>query len=228
LAEHPGIKLIVIDSLSRFRAPATKNTPQFEQDYAVIGNLQNVAKDHPGLCIVVIHHTTKANFDDPLDSISGTYGVTAACDAYGVLQRKGEQYKLHWGGRLWDQDANDFEIARDGGRWVMVGTWDAETSGLTPVRKEIYAALQAEGTITTRGIARRFDIADSTASEHLHSLMNNGLVSKKGSQWIASASPSTNTYLKNLNTKYPKKPKAKEKVSVFKGFGTQNPHEGTA
>lgn len=221
LADHPDVRLVVIDSLSRFRAPATKTTPQFEQDYAAIGNLQNIAKDHPGLAIVVIHHTTKANFDDPLDSISGTYGLTAACDGYGVLMRRGDQYRLHWGGRLWDREHNDFELARENGRWVLLGTWDNDTSGVSPVRREIHAAICAEGTITTRGIARRFDISDSTASEHLHCLLRGGLVTKKGTAWTSTTPPSlSNNNRRNRNTKEPKEPKV-GKVSVVSGFGTQ-------
>lgn len=178
LTKNPKTGLVVIDCLSRFRANASKATPQFQQDYNAITDLQNVCKDFPGLAIVVLHHTTKADFDDPIDCISGTYGLTAACDSYGVLLRKGKQFRLHWGGRLWDSDTCDFELARENGRWKLLGEWDFDGAGLPTAQREALDILLREGTVTPTGIAKRMNVSVPTAHEHLNKLKNAGLVRK--------------------------------------------------
>lgn len=178
LTENPSVRLVVIDCLSRFRANANKATPQFQQDYNTITDLQNVCKDFPGLAIIVLHHTTKADFDDPIDCISGTYGLTAACDSYGVLLRKGDQFRLHWGGRLWDSDTCDFELVREGGRWQMLGAWDFDGAGLPASQRAVLEILQKEGTVTCGGIATRLAISPAGASDLLKKLQHAGLVRK--------------------------------------------------
>lgn len=186
LRRHPATRLVVIDSLSRFRAPANTKAPQFQQDYEAISALQGVCKVFPGLAIVVIHHTNKANFDDPLDCISGTYGLTAACDSYGVILRKEDRFRLHWGGRLWDQDVCDFELVRDGGKWWMAGPFDMDAVRLPRAQSQVLEILKREGTVTGTGIASRLGITKQSAYEVLKKLQSQALArqTKDGYQAI--------------------------------------------
>jgi hypothetical protein len=178
LTAHPELKLIVVDSLSRFRNPPDNRTSAFQQDYQAITDLQSVCKEFSGLAIVVIHHTTKALFDDPIASISGTYGLTAACDSYGILIKKDDRFRLHWGGRLWDQEESDFELIRAGGVWKMLGAFDLESVALPKTQGDILHRLRTMGAHTGVSLASHFGITKQSASEHIRKLEALGLVKK--------------------------------------------------
>jgi len=79
---NANIRYIGIDSLTRFRSVPDSRTPAFAADYEAVSALHAVTKERPGLAIRLIHHTRKAKSDDPIDDISGTYGVSAAVDSY--------------------------------------------------------------------------------------------------------------------------------------------------
>ena len=186
LIENPDVRLVVIDSLSRFREVQIRSTNQFQQDYEMVASLHNLTKDFPKLAIVVLHHTTKAKADDPLDCISGTYGITAAVDSYGVLLKSGEKYRLHWGGRNWDLDNTDFELVRHDGKWEMVGDWDNSFNGLTPVQQKVIEILKREGTVSGTGMSRRLEVTKQTALEHLKKLSNMGVIVRRGNDYSLS------------------------------------------
>ncbi len=112
LARVPSdrIPVVIVDSLTRFRPPPPERGMQFVADYDAVKMLADVAKEFPGLAVLVLHHTTKATPDDPVAAISGTYGLTAAADNYMILLKQGQQFRLHVGGRLWALDDADFEL----------------------------------------------------------------------------------------------------------------------
>jgi len=96
------IPLIIIDSLTRFRVPPSERGNAFTEDYNTVKILADLCKEFPGLCIVILHHTTKAVPEDPVASISGTYGLSAAAENYLILLKQGDEFRLHAGGRLWE------------------------------------------------------------------------------------------------------------------------------
>ena len=100
LDAYPDRLYRVIDSLSRFREMPDARTPPFMADYNAINELHEVTNARPGLCIDIIHHTRKSKSDDPIDDVSGTYGLTAACDAWVVLRHHEDGAILYAGGRL--------------------------------------------------------------------------------------------------------------------------------
>lgn len=138
LRKSPNTRLVIIDSLSRFRRLADKNTTAFQADYDAVAELSAVAKLFPGVAIVVIHHTRKMRSADALDDVSGTYGLTAAADAILVLRKEGAGGKLSARGRLWDQDEDEFEMTRSNQRWHMVGASD----GMTDAERHTYGHSQ--------------------------------------------------------------------------------------
>ena len=83
LEEHPQARLIVIDTFSAIRP--LKSDYGFTEDYWALSGLQQLAGRH-GIAILVVHHLRKAGADDFGDEISGTLGLTAAVDAYLVLE----------------------------------------------------------------------------------------------------------------------------------------------
>lgn len=178
LSRYPEIRLVVIDCLTKFRELDSKPKQQFQQDYETVAALHELTKEFSGLALVVLHHTTKANFEDPIDSISGSYGITAAVDSYGVLQSIDGKYRLSLGGRYWDEDTSDFELERKDGDWLIVGEWDTDVADLPLVRGRILTVLKEEGVVTNDGLAKRLGISKQTVSEHIKILRRDGYVSK--------------------------------------------------
>ena len=175
--------LIIIDSLTRFRLPPSDRGHAFTEDYNAAKLLADLCKEFPGLAIVILHHTTKAMPDDPVSAISGTYGLVAAVDSYCVMLKQGQQYRLHAGGRLWDRDASDFELRRNGGGWEMAGEWDTTApQGLAPKQQQVMDALKSGGK-SNKTLAEMTGQSASALSHIMAKLEDRGLVIRVANGW---------------------------------------------
>lgn len=87
IALHPDARLILVDTLKMLR-PATNghNRNAYDVDYEAIQPLTKIACQR--VPIGIVHHTRKAIADDPLASVSGSYGLTGAADGVLVLSRR--------------------------------------------------------------------------------------------------------------------------------------------
>ena len=70
LQEHPGTKLVIIDTLQKIRELSSSNY-SYSQDYLIISKLKEIAARH-NICLIVVHHTRKMEADDRFEMISGT------------------------------------------------------------------------------------------------------------------------------------------------------------
>ena len=87
LGRHPDARLVVIDTLARLRSDRPANGSLYQADYATMVAFKTVADAH-GVALVVVHHTRKADAEDPLDLVSGTTGIAGAADTILVLRRE--------------------------------------------------------------------------------------------------------------------------------------------
>ncbi len=85
LTEHPGARLVVIDTLAKIRKPAG-GANVYAEDYAALELLLPLAAKH-GVAIVVVHHLRKMAASDPMDEISSSTGLTAGVDGFLILRR---------------------------------------------------------------------------------------------------------------------------------------------
>lgn len=83
--EHPGTKMIIIDTLQKIRSE-DKNCG-YKEDYAAVGAIKKIA-DKLGIAIVLVHHTRKQEAADSFDMISGTKGLLGAADGGMVLYKQ--------------------------------------------------------------------------------------------------------------------------------------------
>jgi hypothetical protein len=93
----------------------------YQRDYRVAVALKRIADDHPGLTVVVIHHSRKAFSDDFVDLISGTHGLAGAADTIIMLSRsrgRGEG-TLRITGR--DVIEADYAVTFRDGAWSLDG-----------------------------------------------------------------------------------------------------------
>jgi hypothetical protein len=178
---RPDICHVGIDSLTKIRAPHDARTPAFQADYDAVNGLHEVAKARPGVAIDVIHHTRKMKSEDPVEDISGTFGLSAAVDSYWVMRHHEDGAVLHIGGRLWDRDANQYTLTRGAQRWELVGEFDP----MTAIQRATYEMLKRSGGQSPSDGAREWGISRQSAMERFNSLVNMGRAYNKGGIYFA-------------------------------------------
>jgi hypothetical protein len=136
-------RLIIVDVYMKIRPPRKSSEDSYAADYAAVTPLQRFASEHR-LAIVLVTHTRKMEAEDPLESISGTNGITGAADAVLVLNLGAKGMTLYGRGR----DIEEIESAMklDGGRWTILG--DATTVRRSAERKKILEAIESVGAPT--------------------------------------------------------------------------------
>ena len=89
LAEHPHIRLVVLDTLQKVRRVSGSGM-SYSSDYEDAGALKALA-DRNGICLLVVHHLRKMADDDPFNRLSGTNGLAGAADGTLILMRNKRQ-----------------------------------------------------------------------------------------------------------------------------------------
>lgn len=177
LTENPDIRLVCIDSLTRFRMIPDVRMPAFMADYDAINLLHEMAKKHPGVVIDVIHHTRKAKSDDPIDDVSGTYGLTAACDSVTVLRHHADGALMYVAGRMWTRSENQY-LMRRGERqsWQFVGV----NLGLTDQQAQAYEIIKADSFgIGGKELGDKLGITQPSAWYLINQLQEAGVVVRR-------------------------------------------------
>jgi hypothetical protein len=153
LTEHPETRLVVIDTLGRFRPPDTGRGSAYGTDYAIGSALKPLADRHH-VAIVLVHHTRKMAASDVLDTVSGTQGLTGSVDALLLLRRERGQMDaaLYVTGRDIERE-EDYALQFD----QRSCTWSAlgRTSEVarTRERQQILDFLQTNGPSAPKDIA---------------------------------------------------------------------------
>lgn len=128
LAEHPGVKLIIIDTLQKVRGNSKKNEMAYAMDYRELGALKEYA-DKRKIGIFLVHHLRKMSDDDDVfNMISGSNGIMGVCDTIFIIKkkRKEENATLIMTGR--DIRQQDLVVHFDDVNfcWEVVGTVEDE------------------------------------------------------------------------------------------------------
>ena len=113
--EAHGLRFIIIDTLFRIRGESF-NSNQYQVDYEDCNSLKELADDY-GISILVLHHCNKRVSDDPLELISGTFGLSGSADTLLVLTRT-----------RGDADAELYVEGRDVESTELALRFDLETS----------------------------------------------------------------------------------------------------
>jgi len=142
LDAHPGARAVFIDTWARFKPFRLAKGEAYDLDYADGTMVKSVA-DHRGVALVTLHHCRKLGAVDPLEEVSGSVGLTGACDNILVLRReRGQQdATLHITGRDVDEAKLALRFARENCLWQIVG--DAETVRCTKDRQAILDLLRS-------------------------------------------------------------------------------------
>lgn len=179
LAAHPEARLVVVDTLAKVKPDIKANKDRYAQEYAVMGELKALA-DRYGVAILVITHTRKQVSADPLDSISGTLGLSGGVDNTWVMQKpRGEQQAaLFVIGRDIEQETN-YGLQWDAERciWSIDGT-AAEVLARAG-QQEVLALLRKSGEpLSVDDVAVGVGKERSTVQRSLGALVDSGVVGR--------------------------------------------------
>jgi hypothetical protein len=144
-AENP--RLVVIDTLAKVRDAKGHEQSNYEADYAAVSELKALADKH-GIAVVLVHHQRKMEAEDPIDTVSGTTGLTGAVDTVLVLYRTGQGTTLYGRGRdieevekavrfdpefcLWRVEGEAADVHRSTERSTILDVLKDATEPLTP------------------------------------------------------------------------------------------------
>jgi len=145
LESHPGARLVVIDTLKKIRPKADVRKGVYDADYEALEPLLPLAAEF-GVAVVVVHHTRKTPGADPLEEVSGSYGLSGGVDGVLVMKRErgSRDAFLHVTGRDVEEEA-ELALSWDATllRWTLHG--DAEDHRRSEERKQIIAKLEEVG-----------------------------------------------------------------------------------
>lgn len=178
LDDHRDARLIVVDTLARFREPDKGKGSAYAGDYDALSGLQSLAIERR-VCILLIHHLRKMAADDPMDTISGTLGITGACDAVLVLARErgAADAVLHITGRDIEDAQHALKWDAPTCLWTILG--DAAAVRVSQERRDILALL-AGGPAYPKGLAEALGKPRGTVRKLLHGMVHAGEVATTG------------------------------------------------
>jgi hypothetical protein len=145
LEVHPGARLVVIDTLKKVRPRTDVRKGIYDADYEALEPLLPLAAEF-GVAVVVVHHTRKTPGADPLEEVSGSYGLSGGVDGVLVMKRErgSRDAFLHVTGRDIEEEA-ELALRWDTSmvRWTLLG--NAEEHRRSEERKQISAKLGEVG-----------------------------------------------------------------------------------
>ncbi len=182
LTSHPDARLIVIDTWPKFRPPKARGRDPYEEDYEHAAELKALADRH-GVAILVIAHCRKLDSEDPVDSVSGTLGLTGAADGVLVLRRERGQHDatLFVTGR--DIEEQELALRWDGkyALWSVAG--DAAEYRMSKDRSDLLALLRREGPLTPSEAASSLGKTPNAVKMLLRKLESEEWVRGKGGRY---------------------------------------------
>jgi hypothetical protein len=181
LRAHPDCRLVVIDTLARFKPRATGRRTQYDEDRDAVDPLAPLAAEH-GVSILLVHHLRETESDDPLDMITGSVGLTGGVDGALVLKRKRGRADafLHVDGRDIENPAElALKFDPNAATWAIVG--DAEQYRLSEARLAIVRTLEnADEPLSPKEIAELTEAKHGATRELLSQMVKDGQAKNLG------------------------------------------------
>jgi hypothetical protein len=179
LKTHKQIKLVIIDTLQRFRNKKNGRRDIYSDDSEDISNIKKIA-DKYGAAIIVIHHTRKSISEDPFDTISGSLGLGGSADTIVVIDKKAaDKYTtMHVKGR--DVEEQQLAIKRDEhAGWILMG--DTAEIRNSDNEQQVIDFLREFGESKTQDIIKGTNMSACNTRHYLSKMAKKGLI--KNIQW---------------------------------------------
>jgi hypothetical protein len=169
-------RLVILDTLAGVRPVRTTNG--YAEDYDALTALHRLANDR-GLAILVLHHTRKMDADDPVDTVSGTLGLTGCADTVLVLARSPQGTTLYVRGRDIEEAEHAVTFDKATCHWTILG--EASEVRQSETRTAILAVLEVANDPMGPGeIAAATSIKENTVKQRLMRMVADGQAVKVG------------------------------------------------
>ena len=177
LALHPAARLVIVDTLALIRGKPDRDAGVYANDYEAARSLKAVA-DEFGVALVMLHHQRKEAASDPIDSVSGTAGLTGALDTIIVLKRAAnDPYGiLYVRGRDVHESETALQFDKDTGKWLRLGAGDDFRR--SQERNAVIRALAEAGPMTPGDLASALGRRSGTIRMLLAKMLKAGDVEK--------------------------------------------------
>jgi hypothetical protein len=173
----PQPRIVVLDTLAAFRPEKPARDTQYQVDYSALAELQKIAGDKHLAIIVLAHDRKMAAGDDPIDSVSGTLGLTGCADGVAILTRSGQGTTLYLRGR--DIEEQELAVVFDKAscRWRVLG--EAGEVHKSATRKRIVdTLLAATEPVHPKDIADACEMSTGAVKKQLQRMAKAGEVAK--------------------------------------------------
>ena len=179
---YPQTNLIIIDTFEHIRNGGGTENTLYSCDYRDMNKLREITNKHK-LTLLLIHHTRKLSDPDPLNTISGSTGLSGATDGLFVLEkikRTGNTAKLTIANRDTEGFCFDLRFDNDTCRWIFVGNHADTEDGdddILAILVDDFLQEEWSGTATElcnelKKLSDSFDIPPNTIKKRLTALKN--------------------------------------------------------
>ncbi len=178
--DHPGARLVVVDTLARVRPQQGRGANAYAEDTSALVPWQKLG-EHYKVAVVIVHHDRKAgDGGDFVDAVSGTHGLAGVADSTLVLGRaRMEDYGTL---RLTGRDVIEREVTlrRAGPAWMMHdGPIPDPDLGGTSAAILTFIAAQAEP-VSPASVALGIGEKHDTVKRTMARLVESGRLVKRG------------------------------------------------
>jgi hypothetical protein len=185
-----NVAFVAVDVLKMIRPTTVRGKPAYESDYEAITGLQKLARELT-IAILVVHHTRKAESDDLIDKVSGTFGLSGAADTILVIERKSGGWIFDVRGRDVSSDELAAEFHKETCKWTILGNAgdihrSAEREAILNVFREAQALTSEKVTLSpkkvTEGLVATGDDRSpclKAVTRNLARMAQNGLVQRE-------------------------------------------------
>ena len=170
LKEHSKARLVIVDTFGMVRPINRKSGDVYAEDYQNIRLLKGLA-DKYSVAILAVHHTNKLiKIEDPIENISGSFGLSGAADGLLIIKRERgrhdasllvtgrdtpeQQIALKWNERTWTWsclgEADDYRMSEE--RATVIRILKENKNPMTP--KEIQPLLDKSSGNTRQILSR--------------------------------------------------------------------------
>ena len=177
LQRHKEARLVIIDTLQKFRKQLSGKNSMYSEDYDVVSEIKKIA-DGFSVPFLVVHHLKKAVAEDWINEISGSQGIAGAADTIFSLKRARTENGgiLHRTGR--DVEEKDFAMELDNYGWILKG--EASEFTMPEWKKNIIDYLKENNSVTPLQLSQALNLSISNAKQSLRRLEQEGLIKKIG------------------------------------------------
>jgi len=178
IEKNPKIKLVVVDTLKMVRMKEKNNKNVYDIDYDDVLPWRKFSQKN-NISVVMIHHNRKPTshiVDDPLEMISGSYGLSGGVDNVMVLStnNKDKVSFLYVKGN--DIEQQEYALSFSQKRWTYEGLADDFVS--SEKEGQVLELFEDGEIITPKEVKDKLQISYDYAKKLVKRLLDKNLITK--------------------------------------------------